>query len=278
MGTPRYPPRIIEPSSTLREAKSARAVTARLALPRLLERPYRRAMIHIDTPGPWHRATFIERPNRFIVHASLDDSGQEVRTHLPDPGRLKELMIPGRTVWLKPADTPRKTAWSCIYVETAEGELVCCDTRRPNQLIGEALKAGAIDELAGWDFVRSESTWGSSRFDFLLQREGGQLYLEVKGVSWVEGQVARFPDAVTARGAKHLAELAKIAGTPHLEAAALFLLQRSADVIRIEAAGDRDPAFAQALAEAREAGVLILGRRARLTLDRTTLGDALPVR
>ena len=235
-------------------------------------------MIPLDTPGPWHRATFVQRPNRFVVHARLDDSGQEVRTHLPDPGRLEELMVPGRTVWLKPADTPRKTAWSCIYVETADGELVCCDTRRPNKLIERSLKAGAIDELAGWDFVRAEATWGSSRFDFLLQRGATRLYLEVKGVSWVEGHVARFPDAVTARGARHLLELSSIARTPDLEGAALFLLQRSTDVTRIEAAGDRDPAFADALAAAREAGVRILGRSTHLTLNRTILGEAVEVR
>jgi len=235
-------------------------------------------MAHLETPGPWHPATFVVRPNRFVVHARLDDSGEEVRTHLPDPGRLKELMIPGRRVWLKPAETPRKTAWSCIYVETEDGDLVCCDTRRPNQVIAQGLRARAVDELADWELVRAEATWGTSRFDFLLEQNGEHLYLEVKGVSWVVGQRARFPDAVTARGARHLRELAQVAKTPGLRAAALFLLQRSAPVDWIEAARDRDPDFADALEEAREAGVLILGRRSRLTLNRTSLGDAVDVR
>lgn len=228
-------------------------------------------MVAIDTPGPWHRATFLHRPNRFVVHARLVETGAEVRTHLPDPGRLGELMLPGRTLWLKPADTPRKTAWSTVYVETEDGQLVCCDTRRPNQIVGAALEAQAISELSDFTLIRAEAPWRSSRFDFLLGAGDDRLYLEVKGVSWVEGRAARFPDAVTARGARHLRELAEIAQEPGHRAAALFVLQRAADVDRIEAAGERDPAFAKALDEARESGVQILGRRTSITLDRTVL-------
>lgn len=234
-------------------------------------------MVSIDTPGPWYRATFLHRPNRFIVHARLDDSGQEVRTHLPDPGRLLELLVPGATLWLKPADRPRRTAWSTIYVRSAAGDLVCCDTRRPNQLVAAAVAAGALDELDGWRLIRAEAPRGASRFDFLLGRGAETLLVEVKGVSWVEGRTARFPDAVTARGARHLTELAGVARSGGY-GAVLFMMQRSAEVDSIEAAADRDPLFAEALDEARSAGVGVFGRSARVTLERTTLGPPLPVR
>ena len=233
-------------------------------------------MTRLPTPGPWHAARFVERPNRFIVHARLDESGEVVRTHLPDPGRLKELLLPDARVWLRPADKPRKTAWSCIYVESVEGHLVCVDTGRPNKLVEVALKDGAIDAFGGWDFVRSEATWGSSRFDFLLSKDGEPLYVEVKGVSWVDGERALFPDAVTARGTRHLNELAHLARTPGHHAGLVFVLQRDGGN-RIEAARHRDPEFADALDSAAEAGVRIVGVRSNVTLTETTMGPTVPV-
>ncbi len=233
-------------------------------------------MTTLPTPGPWHRAAFLSRPNRFVVHARLDTTGQEVRTHLPDPGRLGELMLPGATVWLKPATTPRKTAWSTIYVESPGGSLVCCDTRRPNLLLRKALEDQSLDELADWTLVRTEAAWGSSRFDFELARGDDRMLVEAKGVSWIEGGRARFPDAVTARGTRHLRELAELARGGG-EASAIFVMQRSDRIDAIEAARERDPAFADALGEARAAGVVLLGRRTTVTLDRTTLGPAVPV-
>ena len=231
----------------------------------------------LHTPGPWRRAVFTRRPNRFVIHARLVPGGPEVRAHLPDPGRLAELLVPGRTIWLKAADRPRKTAWTAVYVEPAEGGLACCDTSRPNQLAALALRSGAIGELSEWRFLRSEAAWGSSRFDFLLGRGDRRLYLEAKGVSWVVEGVARFPDAVTARGARHLRELAQVAATPGHAAAVLFIVQRSEPVRRIEAAADRDPEFATALGEAHDAGVQLLGRRTRMTLDATELGPPVQV-
>ena len=231
----------------------------------------------LPTPGPWRRAIFVHRPNRFVVHARITSGGGEVRAHLPDPGRLTELLVPGRSIWLKAADRSRKTRWTAVYVVPEEGGLVCCDTRRPNLLAAAALKAGAIAALSQWSVLRSEATWGSSRFDFLLGQGARRLYLEAKGVSWVAEGVARFPDAVTARGARHLRELAQVAATPGHGAAVLFLMQRSGPVRRIEAAADRDPEFAAALGAARAAGVLVLGYQTRMTLDATELASPVPV-
>lgn len=223
-------------------------------------------------------ARFLERPNRFLLLCSLPDSADPVEVHLPDPGRLKELLVPGRRVWVRPAASPsRRTAWSAVLVETPDGDgLVSVDTTLPNRLIRKALEEHALDELAEWRLLRPEFSLGSSRIDFLLGREDERLALEVKSVTLVQDGVALFPDAVTARGARHVRELADVARKPGWRAAVLFVVQRS-DADRVQAARSIDPAFADALAEADEAGVRLLGRRCRVTLERLELWDPLPV-
>jgi sugar fermentation stimulation protein A len=198
------------------------------------------------------------------------------------PGRLEELLLPGRRVWIRWAASPsRKTDWSAVLVETPDGEgLVSVDTTAPNRLIHRALQAGALTELDGWALERAEFELGRSRIDFLLARDARRLALEVKSVTLVEDGVARFPDAVTARGARHVRELTEIAGTVDpegrtWEAAILFVLQRP-DARRIEAARSIDPDFADALAAAKEAGVRVLGRRCRVTPRRLELAGPVP--
>lgn len=238
----------------------------------------------LPLPSPLVPAGFLRRPNRFVVHARLEraheewSEGAEVRCHLPDPGRLTELLVPGRRLWLRPADDPdRKTRWSALLVQTPDGQgVVSVDTTLPNRLIEMALRRGALDELEGWLLERREYAHGGSRFDFLLSGDDGRrLVLEVKSVTLVEDGVALFPDAVTARGARHVEELAGIAAEPGWEAAVLFVLQRD-DAMRIRAARAIDPDFAEALSRAREAGVRILGRRCRVSRDRIVLGERVP--
>jgi sugar fermentation stimulation protein A len=197
---------------------------------------------------------------------------------MADPGRLRELLLPGKRLWLRRAANPhRKTRWTAVLVESPSGgELVSLDTTLPNRLVGEALRALALEEFRGWVLERTEVTIGRSRLDFLLAREENRrLALEVKSVTLVEGGVALFPDAVTERGARHVRELAEVAGRPGWEAAVLFLLQRS-DGREIRTARSIDPGFAEALEEAKAAGVKILGRRCRVYLDRVELGPSVP--
>jgi sugar fermentation stimulation protein A len=241
----------------------------------------------VPIPGPLAEARFVARPNRFVVRARL--GGDEVAAHLPDPGRLRELLLPGRRIWLRPAPVAgrrgrggpggrRRTAWTAVLAESPEGGgLVSLDTTLPNRLVAEALRRGALTELAGWRLERAEATVGASRFDFLLAAEGEdrRCVLEVKSVTLVADGTALFPDAVSARGARHVRELAALAGRPGWAAAVLFVVQRP-DARRVLAAREIDPRFADALAAARKAGVRILGRRCRVDLDRVTLGDPLP--
>jgi sugar fermentation stimulation protein A len=199
---------------------------------------------------------------------------------MADPGRLRELLLPEKRIWLRPAKNPeRKTRWSAVLVESPDGdELVSLDSTLPNRLIRRALEAGEMDEFREWDLVKAEATLGCSRFDFLLTGPGErQLVLEVKSVTLVEGGIGFFPDAVTERGARHVRELAEITSTAGWNGAVLFVLQRSgADEIR--AARRIDPKFAEALEEAAKAGVQVLGRRCRVYPDRVELGGPVPVK
>lgn len=265
--------------------------------------PARPDPVHVPFQGPLTQARFVERPNRFLLRCRLPDesgaartpgaartasAGEVVDVHLSDPGRLNELLIPGKRVWIRWAASPtRKTDWSAVLVESPDGRgLVSVDTTMPNKLIRRALEAGALDELDGWTLERAEFPMGSSRIDFLLAGDDGdapggrKLALEVKSVTLVEDGVALFPDAVTARGARHVRELAEVAGRidddgVRWSAAILFVLQRP-DAHRIEAARSIDPDFADALAEAKAAGVRVLGRRCRVTEDRLELGKPVP--
>lgn len=252
--------------------------------------------VSVSLRGPLATSTFVERPNRFVVRVRLTGewigpeagappvltpehgrTGEVVRAHLADPGRLRELLLPGARVWLRPAlDPGRATRWSAVLVEAPGGEgRVSVDTTLPNRLVARALEAGALPELEPWVLDRPEWSHGGSRFDFLLRDGERRMVVEVKSVSLVEEGVALFPDAVTARGARHVEELAELVERPGWHAAVLFVLQRP-DAQRIEAARRIDPDFAGALARARAAGVRVLGRRCRVGTDRVTLGDPVP--
>jgi sugar fermentation stimulation protein A len=250
----------------------------------------------VQFPPDLCAARFVARPNRFLLHCRLErepsgsdaaapatvvpaGTGGVVAVHLADPGRLEELLLPDVRVWLRPAASPtRKTAWSAVLVESPTGAgLVSVDTTMPNRLIQRALEARALEEFAGWALDRAEWRHGRSRIDFLLRRDGRHLALEVKSVTLVQDGVALFPDAITARGARHVGELAGLAARDGWEAAILFVVQRD-DAHRVEAARSIDPAFADALAAAKAGGVRILGRCCRVTLDALTLGEPVPAR
>ena len=200
-----------------------------------------------------------------------------MEAHLADPGRLTELLIPGVRIWLRPANgAQRRTRWTAVLTQTPEGMgVVSVDTTLPNRVVGAALRRNALGEFAGWTFERAEFPHGRSRLDFLLSRGARRMAVEVKSVTLVEGGVALFPDAVTARGARHVRELTELAGRDGWEAAVLFVVQRD-DAQRVEAARSIDPAFADALAEAKRAGVRVLGRRCRVTVEGVALGDPVP--
>lgn len=236
--------------------------------------------VSIQFHAPLQVAYFIERPNRFVIRCRLESDGKVVAAHLPDPGRLKEILIPGRKLWLHPADSPgRKTKWSAKLSETPEGNsLISLDSTLPNDLIGKALGHQAMEEFSDWSLVRPEYTVGDSRFDFLLSdKDGNRLVLEVKSVTLAQDRVGLFPDAITKRGRRHVSELIDIGRKTGWKGAILFVAQRS-DIDIIRAAPHIDPDFAKELAKAKKAGVFIFGRRCHITLDGISLGGRVPVR
>lgn len=238
--------------------------------------------VTLPLPAPLHEARFLERPNRFVVHARLRNR-RKVIAHLADPGKLRELLVPGRKLLLRQASDPdRKTRWSTVLVESPDSTTwVSIDTGLPNRVIARALEENALEELGAWRLVRREFPLGASRFDFLLERRRGgrgprRMVVEVKSVSLVENGIALFPDAVTTRGARHVRELAELRESGDWAAAVLFVLQRP-DANRIMPFATRDPDFAQALTEARRAGVRLLGRRCSITPEAVVLGSPIPV-
>lgn len=233
----------------------------------------------VELGGPLAAARFLRRPNRFVVRCRLQETGEEVRAHLPDPGRLTDLLVSGRPVRLRPEEgRDRKTEWTAVLVQAEAGRWVSVDTTLPNRLVERALRHGALTEVSGWEMERTEVTVGDSRFDFLLREpEGRRLLLEVKSVTLVRDGVGLFPDAVTERGSRHVRELAHATGRDGWTAGVLFVAQRG-DVCAVRAAARIDAEFAAALDEARRRGVETWARRCRVTRDRVRLGASVPVR
>lgn len=158
-------------------------------------------------------ATFVSRPNRFLVRCEAPDLG-EFEAFLPNPGRMWELLLPGAVVHIAPSDpargTPRKTRFTCVAVER-DGLPVFLHTHANNAVARHLIELGRLPGLEGAEVVRAETTVGRNRFDFLLRDAHGSLFLEVKSCTLFGNGVAMFPDAVTARGRRHLLELAAMA-------------------------------------------------------------------
>lgn len=203
------------------------------------------------------KTKFIKRPNRFILLLEIEDTKERIEAHLPDPGRLKELLVKGAVIWVeKAAPGLRKTKWTAILCETNTGVHVSLKTTIANKLVEEALIENKLAGFLEWEFVRREYTVGHSRFDFLLLLENRRLLLEVKSVTLSRNNKGYFPDAVTQRGARHVQELTQLAFDARYEAAILFVAQRE-DIESIQMEDTIDPRFSTAMKEAQEAGVLI---------------------
>lgn len=220
-------------------------------------------------PSPLVRGRLKQRYKRFLADIVLD-SGEEITAACPNTGAMLGLTAPGSVVWLSRSTAAhRKYAHTWEMVETEMGSdaaLVGINPMQPNRIVGEALAAGNIAQLAGYASVRREVRYGAaSRIDFLLEDAArGRCYLEVKNVHLMRTPgVAEFPDCVTQRGARHLRELAQMVREGH-RSVMLYLVQRS-DAQSFALAGDLDPEYAQAFREARAAGVEALAYGCRLS-------------
>ena len=218
----------------------------------------------------------IRRYMRFVSDVELED-GRVVKAHCPNPGSMMGLKDPGTRVWLEPNDDPRKKLdWGWRLVEL-DGGCVGIDTGLANRVVAEGLAAG-LPGLEGYEAVRPEARYRDrSRVDFLLSGPGRRdCYLEVKSVTLSrQPGLAEFPDSVTARGAKHLVDLAAMVAEGH-RAVLLFLVQRG-DCVRVEVAGDIDPAYAAAFDTARAAGVEVMCFDCAIGPDGIAMRTAVPL-
>lgn len=218
-----------------------------------------------------HKAVFLERPNRFIAHCTVD--GMLETVHVKNTGRCRELLVPGATVYLEKSSNPnRKTAYDLVTVETPFG-LVNMDAAAPNQVAGELLRAGAI--LSSPTLVRPEVRFGASRLDFYAENDQQRLFVEVKGVTLRQGEWAVFPDAPTVRGAKHMGELVQAVAQGYRAMALLIVQMGGCTAFRPNR--ETDPAFCRALRDARAAGVEVRAVDCRVTPNTVTANRELPV-
>jgi len=226
---------------------------------------------------PLFPATFVRRVNRFRAEVRLPN-GVRTHAHVPNSGRLHELFVPGRPVYLRHAARPgRKTRWDLALVRLPTG-LVSVDARLPNPLLYEAWRTGRLVpwlQPEEWTW-RAEPASPGGRLDFCLRHRttGQRLWIETKSITLVEDGVGLFPDAPTSRGRRHLAELAERVRAGD-RAAVVFVVQR--EDARAVAAHNADPAFPAALAEAMAAGVEVYAYVAHVTLHQIRLVRAVPV-
>ncbi len=237
-------------------------------------------------PTPLRQGRLVRRYKRFLADVELD--GTLVTAHVPNSGSMIGLDAPGSAVWLSRSDNPkRKLAHTLELVEAPDDPAAPClvgvNTSHPNGLVAAAIARGTIPELAGYVRLRREVKYGrNSRIDILLEDdERPPAYVEVKNVhlrrpALGDGLAAEFPDCVTARGAKHLVEMAEMV-RQGARAVMVYLVQR-ADCAYFRVAADIDPAYAAGLRRALESGVEALCWSCRITPQAIELERPLPIR
>ncbi|MDH5187686.1 MAG: DNA/RNA nuclease SfsA [Rhodospirillaceae bacterium] len=210
----------------------------------------------------------IKRYKRFLADVELED-GKIITAHCANSGSMLSLNVPGSRVWLTPNDDPKrklKYTWEIIEIGKVR---VGINTQHPNRIVAEAIEAGEIPELTGYENLKREVKYGeNSRIDILLSAPNKpDCYVEVKNVTMKRGKnkndPAEFPDAVTARGAKHLVELTNMVKAK--KRAVMFYLVQRTDGKSFTLAGDIDPVYAKEFAKAQKAGVEIIAYGCNIT-------------
>ena len=220
----------------------------------------------------------VKRYKRFLADVDLGD-GKLVTAHTPNTGSMQGCSIPGSRVWLRNSGNPnRKYPLSWELVEALPDVIVGINTGLPNKLVREAIENGVIQELHGYNLIRSEVPYGieNSRIDLLLQDEQAKLcYVEIKNVTLVESDTALFPDAVSKRGSKHLRELIEMRKQGH-RSVIFYCVQRK-DANQVRPADNIDPEYGQTLRLAIDAGVEAFAYRAVVNEIEIYLADRIPV-
>ncbi len=217
-------------------------------------------------------AKFIERPNRFIAY--VDIAGERTKVHVKNTGRCRELLKEQAQVYLEKSDNPnRSTAYDLVAVRK-DGRMVNMDSGAPNKVVEEWLRAGGL--FQDISLVRPETVFGNSRFDFYVESASGtKAFIEVKGVTLENDQVAAFPDAPSERAVKHVEELIE-AHKQGYDAYLIFVVQMK-DVKYVEPNRKTQPAFGEAIQNARNAGVRLLAYDCIVDEDSLRIDEEIPV-
>ncbi len=227
--------------------------------------------------NPLTNATLTKRYKRFLADATLDD-GTEVVAHCANSGSMLGLKDEGASIYLSPNTNPKaKLDWRWEVIEV-DGALVGINTSRPNAIVAEAIIDQGISELCGYENLKREVKYGgNSRIDILLSNQDDEqlCYVEVKSVTLKRGNNAEFPDAVTARGTKHLNELIDMVKNGHR--AVMFYLVQRGDCGAFNIADDIDPTYAKTLVKAKNAGVELLCYDCELTTKEININKPLPI-
>lgn len=224
--------------------------------------------MHYENMEP---AVFLSRPNRFVAY--VEQAGKQEICHVKNTGRCRELLIPGAELYVQRSDNPaRKTALDLISVKKGD-QWVNMDSQAPNKAAAEWLKNGGLGTKE--ILVRPEYKYENSRFDFYLETEGRKAFMEVKGVTLEEDGIARFPDAPTERGVKHIRELMRCLDDGY-EAYILFVIQMKG-VHAFEPNDRTHPAFGETLWEAAGKGVRILAYDCLVKPDEMTIDQRIEV-
>lgn len=210
--------------------------------------------------------TLLKRYKRFLADVKLD-TGEIVTAHCPNTGSMKGCSEPGRTVYLSSHDNPKrkyKYTWELILMSTS---MVGVNTLVPNRLVFKSIDQKLIPELSEYNSVRREVKIGEhSRIDLMLTDGGAKrCYVEIKNCTLVDEGIARFPDAVTSRGLRHIIELENLAEAGHRCLMFYFIQRMDAQVFR--PADDIDPAYGRRLRQAVEKGIELLAYDVRIDLQ-----------
>ena len=218
------------------------------------------------------KGVFLSRPNRFIAYVELE--GRQETVHVKNTGRCRELLVPGAAVYLTRSGNPaRKTQYDLIAVEKGK-LLINMDAQAPNQVFREWAETGGFMEHL--TLLKGEKTWGNSRFDFYWENQQGRKgFVEVKGVTLEEKGHARFPDAPTERGVKHLEELMRCREAG-FEAAVCFVLQMEG-IVDFSPNDATHPAFGDTLRRAAQQGVQVLAMECLVSPDSLTIARPVEV-
>ncbi len=224
--------------------------------------------------SPLQAATLIKRYKRFLADVTTDE-GQEITVHCPNTGSMRGCSTPGSRVMLSTSPNPKRKYPQTFEMIREGSTWIGVNTMLTNHIVAEAIVEGRIKELQGIDSITREvKTSKSSRLDLLLKKGEEKIYVEIKNCSLVEEGWAMFPDAVTARGTKHLHELANLVQQGH-QGIIFFCVQRT-DADRFRPAAHIDPLYAQTLAEVTKKGVQVLVYQAEVCPQSIHICKSLP--